>query len=143
MEYINYIKQEQLKTILFIFGNSNICPPFFNSREQSWKSIRVSIYYNTSYYIYRTSGYWIFCIWLYNIWWYLRYLFLFWNRISRSTCYNRYNIFSSRIMTCSSISFYWKPSFRFWIWDIILTFCGCSLIIFIYIYILLRILIRE
>jgi len=48
--------------------------------------------------------------------------------------------FSSRVMTCISLSCYRKSSFRFRIRYIILTFCRYSMIIFIYIHILLRIL---
>nr|YP_009240964.1 hypothetical protein [Cairneyella variabilis]AMK08993.1 hypothetical protein [Cairneyella variabilis] len=69
-------------------------------------------------------------------------MFLLWNRISRNSCYDRYSLYSCGFVTCFSLSFYRKPSFRFRIKYIILTFCWCGLTFFVYFYILLRFLIN-
>ncbi|KAH0446296.1 hypothetical protein IEQ34_024871 [Dendrobium chrysotoxum] len=71
---------------------------------------------------------------------YIFIMFLFWNRVPRFTCNNRYCFFSSRFMTSSCLPFNRKSSLRFRICNIILTFCRCSMIIFIYIGVLLRII---
>ena len=67
-------------------------------------------------------------------------MFLFWNRIPRVTCNNRYYIYCCRILAFISVPFNRKSSSWFGIWNTLLTFCGCCMIISVSFSILLRII---
>ena len=70
-------------------------------------------------------------------------MFLFWNRISWITCYNRDYFLSSGFVTFISISLNRKPSFGFGRRYTLLTLCGCCLIVFVPLCILLGFLVRH
>nr|WGO76887.1 hypothetical protein [Neopestalotiopsis cubana]WGO76905.1 hypothetical protein [Neopestalotiopsis cubana] len=60
----------------------------------------------------------------------------------RITRYSRYSLFRCSFMKNIRISFNRQPSFGFWRWNIILTFCWCGMTGFVCFYLLLRILIN-
>ena len=104
-------------------------------------TIRSNVYYSVSFSVRCFLRSRVFSFFFYFNRWCIWTMFLLWDRFLWFTCYNRNYVYSRRFLTSVSIPLNWKLPFRFRIWNIILTFCRCSMIIVIFISLSLRFLI--